>query len=363
MVEWKPRDPNTDIPQGIPRLLWRFTWFFPSSNRGSLFRAVMVVRLQYVQECPQKKSAYKDHRHYSFTESVESYRYAANKAYNILRLNGRKPTCDVRWNFLNVLTLEELKKVRTFVFDYLRRRGILAWAFLEPSKDEFNNLTDRVHFHILLEGGRPAGERLKGLIREACTAYGWEEGKNYVMTMLIPYSPWAYVRYVLKECKNSTPRLFHNGGRENRIQRRYTIGKWFYETKTNLWYDVQKPWADRKGIILKTPDEKKKERKERAALTEKKPRAKKKTYYNYFKSPKQNQQIIAAAMKKRGAEAAAKAAAKKEAAGIAVEARRPAEKLYRPKSVQIIKTAWIHCYSPVVKVRREVVKVHYYPRE
>ena len=315
--------------------------------------------LKLVQVCPRKLSTYilpPGVKHRSFSHSVEAYINAARKEVNIILENGVLPDCDVRWHFLKVLTLDEIREVQKYVFNRLRRNDVTALAFLEPTKDKKRNLTDRVHFHLLSVGGQRASVHIRSVIRDACTAYGWEENEDYRLNRQFIWYPESYPYYVLKGNEKYEQRLFNEG---LNIQRLYTIGKWYRDTKENLWNVIKQRCAEQN----------------RGVITEKVwgARSYAEEYceeYEYgddglgdycreWLQAKEDAEMY----DPEDYEDYTGSQPSEATAGNAVEARKPAEKLYRPKSVQIVKTAGTRRYSPVIRGRRAPDKVKHYTRE
>ena len=303
-------------------------------------------------------------KHRSFTDSIESFINAAKREVSIILENGIMPGCDVRWHFLKTLSLGEIKQVRDYVFDYLREQDVVALALLEPTNDRRRNLTDRVHFHLLSEGGHRMSVHIRSLIRDACTSYGWVENEDYRMTRAIIHSPVSYLYYAFKGCPKYTQRLFRKG---LYLQRLYTIGKWYKDKKTNLWNAIKRRCKEKSRYVVtaKMPADRRDEMTSNDHVYYAHSSEYEygndglDAYYDEIQRAKEDAEMY----DPDDYEDYTDSQPSEAAAGNAVEAHKPTEKLYRPKSVRIVKTAGIRRYRPVVRGRREAAKVNYYPRE
>ena len=162
----------------------------------------------------------------------KAYQSLAKKEIAILRRNGRIPTHRLYLEFLNELSPNDIISLRTKIFRTLKEYGIEAVARIGLSwrRNKRNRLSDKfVYFHIITDL-RWEAKTLQIHFHRACQEQGLVLCKDY----WIDYSPVddgmahfdAFTGHGYKVL------LFR---KDLRIQRFYTIGKWYRKPKTVLW--------------------------------------------------------------------------------------------------------------------------------
>jgi len=190
-----------------------------------------VVEVQPLYQVePRVRSTYSRHnriKNRSFTDSLQSYQFGANKETNILRENGRIPTREIVLHFLKVLPARAIMSLRTRIFRYLKEHGLEGVACIELTRDANRLPNNTVHFHILTDDPRGANE-LRSLFNTACERQGLVRGTEY----RIDYRPLPdgnrYFAYFTKSGYSREVILFQKGTGLNKF---YQIGHWHSRKK------------------------------------------------------------------------------------------------------------------------------------
>lgn len=193
----------------------------------------------------------------SFTDSLESYNNGATRETMLLRWNKRLPTYEIVLHFLKVLSVQEIKSLRTRIFRYLKEHGIEAIASIELTRDASRKPNNTVHFHILTSDQR-SKSTLRRMLGRACSNQRLVRGKDYWFSVRTIPKPDRYFEYFTKRNRKDVI-LFKRG---LRIQKFYEIGHWFYKPKKQIWQDVIAYMRDKHSIdpdkstvdVDKTPD-------------------------------------------------------------------------------------------------------------
>ena len=235
---------------------------FGDENTGSDGTPVGInIRLQPLyQDKPHVNSTYVHYPNRSFTDSLESYQYGAEKEVLILQRNKRPPTQAVVMNFLKELSVADIAAYRNKIFRILRKAGIEAVVSIEltrtrPKTGKPNN---RVHFHFATDdkgSGKRSNEELRNLFKKACRDSGLGNKEFRIVCETKNEGDW-YFHYFTKYDSVSKEKYKNDGGYRNkenngdwkkvllfrqglRLNKFYQIGKWFKKSKAQLWKEIQ----------------------------------------------------------------------------------------------------------------------------
>jgi len=202
------------------------------------------------QISPRNDSTYNQYKNRSFTDSLESYQYGAEKETLILRQNGRIPTKAIVVHVFKELLVPVIKDKRKKIFRILQRAGIESVVSIEltrkrPKIGEPNN---RVHFHFLTDDKRSEKE-LRALFNKACTDSGLDQEDFRIDYKNIVAGYW-YFDYFTKYDRANKGKYRDSGNngawrhvllfaKGLRLQKFYRIGKWFKKSKKQIWKEIQ----------------------------------------------------------------------------------------------------------------------------
>jgi len=152
------------------------------AKRASLVNNITLSPL--FQSKPKKLTTYTLHKLRSFTDSLETYQYAADKERQILQRNNRLPTKEIKLNLLLELTAEGIRVLRKWMFRYLEKDRLEAVANIELTRcyPRIGKPNNRVHFHILTDDTR-SKEELRDLFITNCERWGLVRGKDFEITI------------------------------------------------------------------------------------------------------------------------------------------------------------------------------------
>ena len=205
---------------------------------------------QLYQDYPRQRTTYTQHKDRRLTYSLESYNNGVSKKAMMLHWNHRKPTWMIVWNLLEVFTVDEIKSIRTKVFRILRDAGIIAFASIEITRDEFGDPSNRVHYHFLSDDPR-SKEELEELFNTACERVGLVKGEDFRVACEKVRNADHIIDYVTKRNREDEVILFQPG---TGLQKFYTIGDWFVNadgtptTQAAIWEKI-KMYMQEKNLI------------------------------------------------------------------------------------------------------------------
>lgn len=219
---------------------------------------------QLFQENPKTVSSYipRDKhgnpcKNRSLADSKTSYQNGACKETLLLRRNGRVPTKELVLHFLQPSHAEDIREDRTEIFSVLAEHGLEAVANLELTKDKHGKPNNCVHSHILTDDQRSESELVR-LLEMACKRQGLVKDRDFCITSRELWDGYRYFAYYTKYGKQHFDKvlLFEKGllnsGRT--LQKFYQIGKWFGETKGQLWEDIKTEMRNKENVELDHPD-------------------------------------------------------------------------------------------------------------
>ena len=161
---------------------------------------------QLFQSRPRVESTYNgngEHKNRSFTDSLESYQYGADKERKILQRYGREPTKAIVLHFLREHAAEGINIIRKHIFQYLRKKGIEAVASIELTREKprIGKPNNLVHFHILTDDPRSEDE-LRALFNTACEPYSFAGHKDFRVDYEEINDGYWYFEYFTKYDRN-----------------------------------------------------------------------------------------------------------------------------------------------------------------
>ena len=235
---------------------------FGNENTGSDGTPVGInTRLQPLyQDKPHANSTYVQYPNRSFTGSLESYQYGAEKEVLILQRNKRPPTKAIVMHHLKELSVADIVAYRSKIFRILRREGIQAVVAIELSRTrpKTGKPNNRVHYHILTDdkgSGQRSEEELRDIFKKACEDSGLDKKDFRIDYKKVDDGEW-YFDYFTKFDRKSKDKYKNDGGYKNkendgdwkrvllfrqglRLHKFYQIGKWFKKSKALLWKEIQ----------------------------------------------------------------------------------------------------------------------------
>lgn len=185
------------------------------------------IRKKLFQENPRKKSKWPGL--HSKTESLESYRRAAEHERNILELNGTIPNHIVHLNYKAEFSVEEIKALWRSHSRRLRDNGVIARVAIEITKDKRRRHPEnRVHYHIAVKDDRTRDE-LKELFVAVCQC---EMSPSDFKVHVFPFEEikggWkGYIAYFVKLARRDEGNVNYLFKSNLRLWKYYTIGQWW----------------------------------------------------------------------------------------------------------------------------------------
>ena len=167
-------------------------------------------------------------------KSLKSHQALARKESAILRRNGRMPKHKVLLHFLKEYSPNDITSLRTKIFRYLTKNGIESIATIGLTRNRDDRPNNRVAFHFLTDDPRSSRD-LQMFFHYACQVERLVLCIDYWIDYNPVSNPEACFDYFTGYGRTNDMVLFR---KDLRIQKFYTIGKWYRKPKRVLWQEA-----------------------------------------------------------------------------------------------------------------------------